>query len=395
MYGKFEAHLRKKIKEIESAGLYKRERVIAGPQQAEVTVAGGTPVLNLCANNYLGLANHPAIVTAAREALDNWGYGLASVRFICGTQSIHKQLEERISGFLGMDDTILYGSCFDANGGLFETLLDAEDAIVSDELNHASIIDGIRLCKATKYRYRNGDMDDLEAKLKEAGSARHRLIATDGVFSMDGYIAKLQQICDLAEKYNALVMVDDSHAVGFVGENGRGTPEFCGVEGRIDILTGTLGKALGGASGGYTSGRKEIIELLRQRSRPYLFSNSVAPPIVAASLKVLDLVSESTELREHLRSNTEFFRNAMSDEGFTILPGQHPIVPVMFGDATIAVRMAELLLARGVYVVAFSYPVVPLGKARIRTQISAAHSRHELEFAVRCFAEAKRELESN
>ena len=395
MYGKFEAHLRSKIEEIESAGLYKRERVIAGPQQAEVTVAGGAPVLNLCANNYLGLANHPAIVAAAREALDNWGYGLASVRFICGTQSIHKQLEERLSEFLGMDDTILYGSCFDANGGLFETLLDAEDAILSDELNHASIIDGIRLCKATKYRYRNGDMDDLEAKLKEAGNARHRLIATDGVFSMDGYIAKLQQICDLAEKYDALVMVDDSHAVGFVGENGRGTPEFCGVEDRIDILTGTLGKALGGASGGYTSGRKEIVELLRQRSRPYLFSNSVAPPIVAASLKVLDLVSESSELREHLRSNTEFFRDAMTAEGFTILPGQHPIVPVMFGDATIAVRMAELLLAKGVYVVAFSYPVVPMGKARIRTQISAAHSRHELEFAVRCFAEAKRELESN
>jgi glycine C-acetyltransferase len=395
MYGKFEAHLRKKIEEIESAGLYKRERVIASPQQAEVTVAGGTPVLNLCANNYLGLANHPAIVTAAREALDNWGYGLASVRFICGTQSIHKQLEERLSEFLGMDDTILYGSCFDANGGLFETLLDAEDAILSDELNHASIIDGIRLCKAAKYRYRNGDMDDLEAKLKEASNARHRLIATDGVFSMDGYFAKLQQICDLAEKYDALVMVDDSHAVGFVGENGRGTPEFCGVEGRIDILTGTLGKALGGASGGYTSGHKEIVELLRQRSRPYLFSNSVAPPIVAASLKVLELVSESTELREHLRSNTTYFRDAMTKEGFNILPGEHPIVPVMFGDAVIAARMAELLLAKGVYVVAFSYPVVPMGKARIRTQISAAHSRHELEFAVRCFAEAKRELESN
>jgi glycine C-acetyltransferase len=395
MYGRFEAHLRKKIQEIESAGLYKRERVIASPQQAEVTVAGGTPVLNLCANNYLGLANHPEIVAAARKALGNWGYGLASVRFICGTQSIHKQLEERLSAFLGMDDTILYGSCFDANGGLFETLLDAEDAILSDELNHASIIDGIRLCKAAKYRYGNGNMDDLEAKLKEAGNARHRLIATDGVFSMDGYIAKLQQICDLAEKYDALVMVDDSHAVGFVGENGRGTPEFCGVEDRIDILTGTLGKALGGASGGYTSGRKEIVELLRQRSRPYLFSNSVAPPIVAASLKVLDLVSISAELREHLRSNTKFFRSAMTNEGFTVLPGEHPIVPVMFGDAKVAVRMAEALLAKGVYVVAFSYPVVPMGKARIRTQISAAHSRHELEFAVRCFAEAKRELESN
>jgi glycine C-acetyltransferase len=392
MYGTFEAHLQKKIAEIESAGLYKRERVIAGPQQAEVTVAGGAPVLNLCANNYLGLANDPGIVAAAHAALDDWGYGLASVRFICGTQSIHKQLEERLSDFLGMDDTILYGSCFDANGGLFETLLDGEDAIISDELNHASIIDGIRLCKATKYRYKNGDLDDLEAKLKEASGARHRLIATDGVFSMDGYIAKLRQICDLADKYDALVMVDDSHAVGFVGEHGRGTPEYCGVEGRIDILTGTLGKALGGASGGYTSGRKGIIELLRQRSRPYLFSNSVAPPIVAASLKVLDLVSESEELRTRLRSNTEYFREAMTREGFSLLPGEHPIVPVMFGDAAIAARMAELLLAKGVYVVAFSYPVVPMGKARIRTQISAAHSRSELEFAVKCFAEAKREL---
>ena len=394
MYGTFQSHLRKKIEDIESAGLYKRERVISSPQQAEVTVADGSSVLNLCANNYLGLANHPAIIDAARQSLDNWGYGLASVRFICGTQSIHKQLEERLSDFLGMDDTILYGSCFDANGGLFETLLDAEDAIISDELNHASIIDGIRLCKATKYRYRNGDMDDLEVKLKEAGNARHRMIATDGVFSMDGYIAKLQQICDLAEKYNALVMVDDSHAVGFVGRYGRGTPEFCGVEGRIDILTGTLGKALGGASGGYTSGRREIIQLLRQRSRPYLFSNSVAPPIVAASLKVLELVGESDELRERLRTNTAYFREAMTGEGFNILPGEHPIVPVMFGDATVAARMAELLLKQGVYVVAFSYPVVPMGKARIRTQISAAHTRHELEFAVRCFAQAKRELES-
>ena len=393
MYGTFQSHLRKKLEDIESAGLYKRERVITSPQQAEVTVTDGASVLNLCANNYLGLANHPAIVEAARQSLDNWGYGLASVRFICGTQSIHKQLEERLSDFLGMDDTILYGSCFDANGGLFETLLDAEDAIISDELNHASIIDGIRLCKAAKFRYRNGDMDDLEAKLKEASNARHRLIATDGVFSMDGYIAKLQQICDLAEKYNALVMVDDSHAVGFIGQNGRGTPEFCGVEGRIDILTGTLGKALGGASGGYTSGRKEIVQLLRQRSRPYLFSNSVAPPIVAASLKVLELVGESDDLRERLRTNTAYFREAMTGEGFNILPGDHPIVPVMFGDAIVAARMAELLLKQGVYVVAFSYPVVPMGKARIRTQISAAHSRHELEFAVRCFAQAKWELE--
>jgi glycine C-acetyltransferase len=392
MYGKFESHLRKKIEEIENAGLYKRERVIAGPQQSEVTVADGPPVLNLCANNYLGLANHPDIVAAAQAALDNWGYGLASVRFICGTQSIHKQLEERLSDFLGTDDTILYSSCFDANGGLFETLLDTEDAIISDELNHASIIDGIRLCKATRFRYRNGDMNDLEAKLKEAASARHRLIATDGVFSMDGYFAKLREICDLADKYDALVMVDDSHAVGFVGENGRGTPEYCGVEGRIDILTGTLGKALGGASGGYTSGRKEIVQLLRQKSRPYLFSNSVAPPIVAASLKVLDLVDGSAELRKHLRDNTQFFRNAMTEAGFTILSGQHPIVPVMFGDAVVASRVAELLLTKGVYVVAFSYPVVPMGKARIRTQISAAHSRHELEFAVSCFVQAKQEL---
>jgi glycine C-acetyltransferase len=392
MYGKFKAHLETRLEEIESAGLYKRERIISGPQQAEVTVASGAPVLNLCANNYLGLANHPDIVAAAQDALTNWGYGLASVRFICGTQTIHKQLEERLTDFLGMDDTILYGSCFDANGGLFETLLDKEDAIISDELNHASIIDGIRLAKATKYRYKNGDMEDLEAKLKEAQGARHRLIATDGVFSMDGYIARLQQICDLADKYDALVMVDDSHAVGFVGENGRGTPEHCGVEGRIDILTGTLGKALGGASGGYTSGRKEIIDLLRQRSRPYLFSNSVAPPIVAASLKVLDLVSESVDLRERLRDNTAYFRKAIVAEGFTVLEGEHPIVPVMFGDASVAVRMAEKLLAKGVYVVAFSYPVVPMGKARIRTQISAAHSRHELEFAVKCFAEAKQEL---
>ena len=394
MYGNFESHLRTRIEEIEKAGLYKRERVIAGPQQPMVTVASGAPVLNLCANNYLGLANHPDILDAARTSLDDWGYGMASVRFICGTQSIHKQLEERLSGFLGMDDTILYSSCFDANGGLFETLLEPQDAIISDELNHASIIDGIRLAKSAKFRYRNGDMEDLEAKLKEASGARFRLIATDGVFSMDGYIARLEQICDLADKYNALVMVDDSHAVGFTGENGRGTPELCGVEGRIDILTGTLGKALGGASGGYTSGRKEIIQLLRQRSRPYLFSNSLAPSIVTASLKVLDLVSQSGELREHLRTNTAWFREAMTAEGFNILPGEHPIVPVMFGEAVIAARMAELLLAKGVYVIAFSYPVVPMGKARIRTQISAAHTRDELEFAVRCFAEAKRELES-
>ena len=392
MYGAYQQHLQGKLAEIEAAGLTKRERVLSTAQQAEIQVAGGQQVLNLCANNYLGLANHPAIVEAAQAALDDWGYGLASVRFICGTQAIHKQLEDRLSTFLGMEDTILYGSCFDANGGLFETLLDAEDAIISDELNHASIIDGVRLSKAQRFRYRNGDMADLEAKLQLASSARYRLIATDGVFSMDGYIAKLPEICDLADKYNALVMVDDSHAVGFVGQHGRGTPEFCGVEGRIDILTGTLGKALGGASGGYTSARREIVQILRQRSRPYLFSNSVAPPIVAASLRVLDLVAGSDALRERLRENTHYFRQAMAANGFSILPGQHPIVPVMFGDATQAAKMAERLLTKGVYVIAFSYPVVPMGKARIRTQISAAHTREELEHAVRAFAEAKGEL---
>ena len=392
MYGKIQRDLQERIIKIQQAGLFKRERVIEGPQQADISVENGTSVLNLCANNYLGLANHPAVVQAAQQALEDWGYGLASVRFICGTQSIHKQLEERLSAFLGTEDSILYGSCFDANGGLFETLLEAEDAVISDELNHASIIDGIRLCKAAKLRYRNGDMDDLESKLKEAAKARYRLIATDGVFSMDGYIAKLESICDLADKYDALVMVDDSHAVGFVGKNGRGTPELCGVEGRIDIVTGTLGKALGGASGGYTSGHKEIIDILRQRSRPYLFSNSVAPPIVAASLKVLDLVTESPSLRKRLHDNTRLFREDMTRAGFDILPGDHPIVPVMFGDATLAARTAELLLRKGVYVIAFSYPVVPMGKARIRTQISAAHTREELQFAVTKFAEAKAEL---
>jgi glycine C-acetyltransferase len=391
MYGKIQHDLQEKVEKIQQAGLFKRERVIEGPQQADISVENGTSVLNLCANNYLGLANHPAVVEAAQQALRDWGYGLASVRFICGTQSIHKQLEQRLSAFLGTEDSILYGSCFDANGGLFETLLEAEDAVISDELNHASIIDGIRLCKAAKFRYRNGDMADLESKLKEAANARYRLIATDGVFSMDGYIARLGAICDLADKYDALVMVDDSHAVGFVGDHGRGTPELCGVEGRIDIVTGTLGKALGGASGGYTSGRKEIINLLRQRSRPYLFSNSVAPPIVAASLKVLDLVTESPSLRKRLHDNTRLFREDMTKAGFDILPGDHPIVPVMFGDATLAARTAELLL-KGVYVIAFSYPVVPMGKARIRTQISAAHTREELQFAVAKFAEAKAEI---
>jgi glycine C-acetyltransferase len=393
MYGAVEQYLTSKLREITQAGLYKQERVIESPQKARIGVAR-REVLNMCANNYLGLASHPAVVEAAREALEKWGYGLASVRFICGTQSIHKDLEARISQFLGTDDTILYSSCFDANGGLFETLLDAEDAIVSDELNHASIIDGIRLSKAKRFRYRNSDMGDLEQKLKEAREteARHILIATDGVFSMDGYIAKLGELCDLADRFDALVMVDDSHAVGFMGKSGRGTPEYCGVEGRIDIITGTLGKALGGASGGYTSGRREIIELLRQRSRPYLFSNSVAPPIVAASMKVLDLLTESGGLRDRLCENTKFFRDKMQALGFNILPGEHPIVPVMIGDAALASHMADLLLTKHVYVVGFSFPVVPQGKARIRVQVSAAHSLDDLRFAVDKFGEAKREL---
>lgn len=392
MYGDIQTYLQNKITEIKNAGLYKQERILAGPQQTKVAMAAGPPVLNLCANNYLGLANHPAIVEAAREGLRQWGYGLASVRFICGTQSIHKQLEARISQLLGTEDTILYSSCFDANGGLFEPLLDAEDAVISDELNHASIIDGIRLSKAARYRFRNSDMNDLEARLKETASARHRLIATDGVFSMDGYFARLDGICELAEKYNAMVMVDDSHAVGFIGERGRGTPEFRGVEGRVDIITGTLGKALGGASGGYTSGRREIIELLRQRSRPYLFSNSLAPAIVATSIKLLDLITESADLRRQLQENTRYFRAGMAEAGFNILPGEHPIVPVMFGDAVAASRMADLLLTRGIYVVAFSYPVVPQGKARIRVQLSAAHTRADLAFALEQFKQAKAEL---
>jgi len=390
LYGAIREHLTTKIAEIRRAGLYKNERTIDSPQQTRVEIRNGAKVLNLCANNYLGLANHPAIVSAAKEALDRWGYGLSSVRFICGTQAIHQELEERISQFLGTDATILYSSCFDANGGLFETLLEAEDAIISDELNHASIIDGVRLSKAQRYRFRNGDMGDLEAKLKEAkAEARHVLVATDGVFSMDGYIAKLPGICDLAEKYGALVMVDDSHAVGFMGAHGRGTPEHCGVEGRVDIITGTLGKALGGASGGYTTGRKEIIELLRQRSRPYLFSNSVSPAIVAASIKVLDLLQESTELRESLMANTRFFRERMTALGFSILPGEHPIVPIMIGDASLATQMADALLAKGIYVIGFSYPVVPQGKARIRVQISAAHTRPDLDFAIECFQQVR------
>jgi glycine C-acetyltransferase len=346
----------------------------------------------LCANNYLGLADDPRLVAAAREALERWGFGMASVRFICGTQQVHKDLEAKLSDFLGTEDSILYSSCFDANGGLFETLLGKEDAVISDELNHASIIDGIRLCAATRYRYRNRDMGHLEELLREAAGARRRLIATDGVFSMDGYLAPLGDICDLAERYDAMVMVDDSHAVGFVGEHGRGTPELHKVTDRVDIVTGTLGKALGGASGGYASGRREIVALLRQRSRPYLFSNSVAPSIAAASLVVLDLLAESDELRARLRENTTFFRDAMTGLGFEILPGDHPIVPIMLGDAALAGRMAEVLLGKGVYVIGFSYPVVPMGKARIRAQMSAAHSRADLELAVAAFAEARAEL---
>jgi len=380
------------LNEIRSAGLFKAERVIVSPQGSVIRVADGAEVLNLCANNYLGLADDPRIVTAAKEALDRWGYGLASVRFICGTQDVHKQLERRISAFLGTEDTILYSSCFDANGGLFETLLGEQDAVISDELNHASIIDGIRLCKARRLRYRNRNMVDLEDQLNASADARRRLIATDGVFSMDGYVAPLEEICDLAERYRAMVMVDDSHAVGFVGARGRGTPELHDVTDRVDIVTGTLGKALGGASGGYTSGRREIIDLLRQRSRPYLFSNSVAPAVAGASLKVLDLLESGDDLRARLRENTAWFRQRMTSLGFDILPGDHPIVPIMIGDAAAATRMADLLLGKGVYVIGFSYPVVPVGKARIRTQLSAGHSREDLQAAVTAFAAARDEM---
>ena len=380
------------LHEIRSAGLFKAERVIVSPQGSVIRVADGAEVLNLCANNYLGLADDPRIVTAAKEALDRWGYGLASVRFICGTQDVHKRLERRISAFLGTEDTILYSSCFDANGGLFETLLGDQDAVISDELNHASIIDGIRLSKAKRFRYRNRDMADLESQLNASADARRRLIATDGVFSMDGYVAPLGEICELAERYQAMVMVDDSHAVGFVGASGRGTPELHEVTDRVDIVTGTLGKALGGASGGYTSGRREIIDLLRQRSRPYLFSNSVAPAVVGASLKVLDLLESSDDLRARLRENTAWFRQEMTSQGFDILPGDHPIVPVMIGDAARAAQLADRMLGKGVYVIGFSYPVVPVGKARIRTQVSAAHSRDDLQAAVTAFAAARDEM---
>jgi len=400
MFESMRSHLVMQLEEIRGAGLWKPERVIASPQGSTVAVSrarAGRPeqvgeVLNLCANNYLGLADHPAVIAAAKKALDRWGYGMASVRFICGTQEVHKELEAALTDFLGTEDTILYSSCFDANGGIFEALLDERDAVISDALNHASIIDGIRLCKAKRFRYANRDMDDLERQLKDSAEARFRMVVTDGVFSMDGYMAPLRDICDLAERYDAMVMVDDSHAVGFIGENGRGTHEHHGVMGRVDAITGTLGKALGGASGGYVSGRKELVAMLRQRSRPYLFSNSVAPPIAAASLTVLELLSAARDLRQRLADNTRLFRSRMAEEEFDILPGDHPIVPVMIGDAALASRMAALMLEKGVYVIGFSYPVVPQGKARIRAQVSAAHSPAELERAVQAFVETRREV---
>ncbi len=392
MLAEFEKQLCQTLEEIKSQGLFKTERVITSPQDAHIAISGGKRVLNMCANNYLGLADHPALIAAAKEALDTHGFGMASVRFICGTQDIHKELEAALAKFLGTEETILYPSCFDANGGLFETLLSEKDAVISDELNHASIIDGIRLCKAQRFRYKHNDMADLEAQLRAAQDARFRLIATDGCFSMDGTIANLSAICDHAEKYNALTMIDDAHATGFLGKTGRGTHEYRGVMGRIDIITGTLGKALGGASGGFTSGRKEIVDLLRQRSRPYLFSNTIAPPVIAASLKALELLSASTELRDKLEENTKFFRAALTERGLTIKPGVHPIVPIMIGDAAKSQKFAARMLDKGVYVIGFFYPVVPHGTARIRTQVSAAHSREDLEFAVNAFAEVNEEL---
>ncbi len=409
MHDDFRNHLQTQIDAIRAAGTYKRERIITSPQRAHIDVATGKTVLNMCANNYLGLADHPEVIKAAHEAIDRWGYGLASVRFICGTQELHTRLEKKISEFLGTEDTILYSSCFDANGGLFETLLGPEDAIISDELNHASIIDGIRLCKAQRYRYKNNDMADLETQLAgtgtsspracgdsgnsgDSGGARFKMIATDGIFSMDGTIANLPAICDLADKHNALVMVDDSHAVGFMGKTGRGTHEHHHVMDRIDIITGTMGKALGGASGGYTSGRREIIELLRQRSRPYLFSNTLAPAIAGATLKTLDLLTASTERRDKLERNTKLFRQGMTEAGFNIVPGEHPITPIMLGDAALAAKFADAMLQKGVYVIGFSYPVVPQGKARIRVQISAAHSEEDIRFALGAFTEVKRKL---
>jgi len=394
MYGEFKEHLTAELTDIKAAGLYKSEREITTAQGAHVGVNGKSEVLNLCANNYLGLAQHPEVSAAAKAGLDNWGYGLASVRFICGTQSLHKQLEHKLSEFLGMEDTILYPSCFDANGGLFEVLLGAEDAIISDALNHASIIDGVRLCKAQRYRYSNNDMTDLEAQLKaaDAKGARFKMITTDGVFSMDGTIARLDEICTLAEKYGALVHFDDCHATGFIGDNGRGTHEYRNCMDRVDIITGTLGKALGGGSGGFTSARSEVVDLLRQRSRPYLFSNTVAPPIVAGAIKALELVVESNKLQQKLADNTAMFREGLEREGFTLLPGNHPIVPIMLNDAALASQFASAMLEEGIYVVAFSYPVVPKGKARIRTQMSAALSKEDVEFALEAFARVKRQL---
>ncbi len=394
MLPEFKQQVSQTLEEIKSQGLYKTERIITTPQDAHIAVAGGERVLNMCANNYLGLADHPALIAAAKEALDTRGFGMASVRFICGTQDIHKELEAALTKFLGTEATILYPSCFDANGGLFETFLANKDAVISDELNHASIIDGIRLCKAQRFRYKHNDMADLEAQLRAAENARFRLIATDGCFSMDGTIANLKGIVDLAEKYKALTMIDDAHATGFLGKTGRGTPEYCGVMGKIDIITGTLGKALGGASGGFTSGRQEIVDLLRQRSRPYLFSNTIAPPVVAASLKALELLSASTELRDKLEENTKYFRAALMERGLTIKAGTHPIVPIMIGDAAKSQKFAARMLDKGVYVIGFFYPVVPHGTARVRTQVSAAHSRKDLEFAVNAFAETNGELKN-
>jgi glycine C-acetyltransferase len=392
MYGEIKTHAAQQLAGISEAGLAKPERVLASPQDSRITVAIGRSVLNMCSNNYLGLGNHPEVIRAARESYDTWGFGLASVRFICGTQQIHKDLEAAVTRFLGTEATIIYGSCFDANGGLFETLLGPEDAIISDQLNHASIIDGVRLCKAQRLRFNNSDMKDLEEKLKAARSARFRLIATDGVFSMDGYVAKLDEICALADKYDALVMIDDCHATGVIGKTGRGTPEYRGVIGRVDLVTGTFGKALGGASGGFTSGRKELVDLLRQRSRPYLFSNTLAPAIAAGSLRALALLEASTELLDRLRDNTRHFRQRIAATGLTVLPGEHPITPIMLNDAALAQEMARRLLAKGLYVIGFSYPVVPKGQARIRTQVSAAHTREDLDFAVEKFSEVAREL---
>jgi glycine C-acetyltransferase len=392
MYGKIREHFIKELQEIRQSGLYKAERIITSRQGGNIELVDGHHVLNLCANNYLGLSGRQELVEASKDGLERWGYGLSSVRFICGTQALHKELERKVSEFLGTEDTILYSSCFDANTGFFETVLGPEDAVISDELNHASLIDGIRLCKAQRFRYKNNDMDDLEAKLREAAGARFRLIGTDGVFSMDGIVANLKAICDLADKYDALVMVDDSHATGFIGKTGRGTPEYHGVRERVDIITSTFGKAMGGASGGFTSGRKEIIEILRQRSRPYLFSNTLAPGVAAAVLKAIEMISGSTELRDRLEQNTRYFRSRLQDAGYTVTPGDHPIVPIMLGDAKIASRMADRLLEEGIYVIGFSYPVVPKGKARIRVQVSAGLTREDLDRAVGAFTKTGREM---